>query len=330
MKYQNPYGTTGTNIPYINGNPATGVEGSIPPAAAIQYPMTEIVNVITNAGLTPSDSDLQQLWEAILAMIAGYAVRKVPATTFYVNGSTGNDTNNGLTPSTAFATIAGAESYIAQFQSFVPVTINVAAGTYTIASNNAAFYIVNSLISSWNIVGAGSGTTIIDATATNSAGFQTYGDQVKVSNFTVLSNKPFSSQSGGRLILSNIAVASMTTGDAFAASNGGLILLSGPIALAGTAASDFSAELGGTIMIGWADRSTPAAVDITFASHTVTQTAFAGMSGTILLYPSVVTWHGTPTGHAYNCQTAGGIQANGNTIPGSLSGNVTSPGWYAA
>ena len=46
------------NAPYINGNPTTGTMGSIPPAASIENPQREIVNFITDSGLTPTDADL--------------------------------------------------------------------------------------------------------------------------------------------------------------------------------------------------------------------------------------------------------------------------------
>jgi hypothetical protein len=65
MKYQQPYGmppeVTWGDTPYINGNPSTGTAGSIPPAASIEYPQREIVNLIKSGPLAPSDSDLQQL-----------------------------------------------------------------------------------------------------------------------------------------------------------------------------------------------------------------------------------------------------------------------------
>ena len=54
MKYNQPYGVSDPNAPYINGNPTTGTMGSIPPAASIEYPQREIVNVISNGGLTPT------------------------------------------------------------------------------------------------------------------------------------------------------------------------------------------------------------------------------------------------------------------------------------
>jgi hypothetical protein len=72
MDYNQPYGGA-TGAPYVNGNPATGTAGSIPPAAAIEYPQREIVDTITKAGLTPSNADLGQLAKAIQsgAMVDG-------------------------------------------------------------------------------------------------------------------------------------------------------------------------------------------------------------------------------------------------------------------
>jgi hypothetical protein len=66
MKYNQPYGISDPNAPYINGNPSTGTAGSIPPAASIEYPQREIVNLIADAGrATPNDSDLHQLAKAV-------------------------------------------------------------------------------------------------------------------------------------------------------------------------------------------------------------------------------------------------------------------------
>jgi hypothetical protein len=66
MQYNQPYGVSDPNAAYINGNPSTGTQGSIPPAASIEYPQREIVNLITDVGLlTPSNSDLHQLARSI-------------------------------------------------------------------------------------------------------------------------------------------------------------------------------------------------------------------------------------------------------------------------
>lgn len=68
MRYNQPFDATDPqgNAPYINGNPAASIRGSIPPAAAFEAPQREIVAVIAEAGdLTPSNDDLKQALKAI-------------------------------------------------------------------------------------------------------------------------------------------------------------------------------------------------------------------------------------------------------------------------
>jgi hypothetical protein len=73
MKYQQPYGITDPNASYINGDPSQARQGSIPPAAAFENPMREIVAVITNSGITPADTDLQQMAKGIRSQFMNYA-----------------------------------------------------------------------------------------------------------------------------------------------------------------------------------------------------------------------------------------------------------------
>lgn len=54
---------------YVNANPSLGTPGSTVPGEALQHTMTEIINAITAAGLTPDDADLTQLTQAILQHI---------------------------------------------------------------------------------------------------------------------------------------------------------------------------------------------------------------------------------------------------------------------
>ena len=62
MEYNAPFDQPGIpDAPYVNGNPRTGTEGSIPPAAAFEYPQREIVNFIKDNGQTASNADLHQL-----------------------------------------------------------------------------------------------------------------------------------------------------------------------------------------------------------------------------------------------------------------------------
>lgn len=73
MKYVKPSNETDPNAAYKDFNLETGEAGSIPPAAAIEAPMREIVNLIEAAGLTPSETDLTQMAQAIDAKIAASA-----------------------------------------------------------------------------------------------------------------------------------------------------------------------------------------------------------------------------------------------------------------
>jgi hypothetical protein len=72
MLYNQPYGISDLNAPYINGNPATGTMGSIPPAASIEFPQREIVNLITKSNLVPTNSDLDQLAKAVQSGLVNY------------------------------------------------------------------------------------------------------------------------------------------------------------------------------------------------------------------------------------------------------------------
>lgn len=65
MKYQQPYGVNDDNAGYIDGNPALGIEGSAVPAKALEHPQRELDTLIRKAGLTPSETDLEQVYKAI-------------------------------------------------------------------------------------------------------------------------------------------------------------------------------------------------------------------------------------------------------------------------
>ena len=66
MKYTPPLGES-ANASYVNADPANGQEGSVIPAGALENPQREIINAITDAGLTPSATDNTQLKKAITA-----------------------------------------------------------------------------------------------------------------------------------------------------------------------------------------------------------------------------------------------------------------------
>src|SRR5262252_5039410 len=96
MKYNPPYGVADPNAPYLNGNPSIGQPGSIPPAESIEYPQREIVNFLTDTGLTPANTDLHQLAKAVQALAVSFdqdvgppnalAITMSPPLTTYIDG----------------------------------------------------------------------------------------------------------------------------------------------------------------------------------------------------------------------------------------------------
>lgn len=68
MKYFPPVGSADPDAPYVDES--SGQEGSAVPAKAIEFPMREIMTVITGAGLAPDAGSVSQLEEAIDQKIA--------------------------------------------------------------------------------------------------------------------------------------------------------------------------------------------------------------------------------------------------------------------
>ncbi len=70
MKYVPPIGAIDPEESYIDGNPVGGIEASALPAAAVEDPQREIVNVIHAASIIPDDENMNQLYLAILLLIS--------------------------------------------------------------------------------------------------------------------------------------------------------------------------------------------------------------------------------------------------------------------
>jgi hypothetical protein len=87
------------NAPYIDGNPKAGIQGSIVPAASIEFDQREVVEVITRANARgysdfsgtpcapPGNQDMQQLRKAIEGFITGWSFIIDTTITFKVHGA---------------------------------------------------------------------------------------------------------------------------------------------------------------------------------------------------------------------------------------------------
>ena len=86
MKYNQPYDQpSNPNASYTNGNPSAGIQGSIVPAEAVEYPQREIVRAITDVNLAaPTNGDLTQLSAAVRFMRMQYVIDTGPADSLQV------------------------------------------------------------------------------------------------------------------------------------------------------------------------------------------------------------------------------------------------------
>jgi len=75
---------------YVNGNPATGEPGSIPPCEALEHVMREIVHVIEWSGQTPNHLDLEQLRKALKTYVEAAIASNAGGTPIY-EGLTAED-----------------------------------------------------------------------------------------------------------------------------------------------------------------------------------------------------------------------------------------------
>lgn len=68
MKYVPPVGGA-VNDPYVDANPGSGIEGSPVPAAAIEHPMRELIALVVDAGLVPTEATLTQVAAAVRTLM---------------------------------------------------------------------------------------------------------------------------------------------------------------------------------------------------------------------------------------------------------------------
>lgn len=105
------------NAPYVDGNPAAGIQGSIVPAASIEFDQREVVEVITRANVRgysdfsgtacaiPNNADLTQLRKAIEGFITSWQYLITTEVTFTVHG-----------PGADFADLNAAFAYLGKYK----------------------------------------------------------------------------------------------------------------------------------------------------------------------------------------------------------------------
>lgn len=261
--------------------------------------------------------------------------------TFYVNGTTGNDSNPG-TNTLPFKTGQGAVNAIINYISSSGVTLNFAAGTY------AGFGINASSIASWTIIGSGTSTCFVSSSTTatnNGRGIVVASNTVNITGFSVSAHfECFAAISNASVNVYNVAVVGLgSTTYGFAAYTASLFTFEFPgtgtttnntINVSGTFLYVFNNLSGGNMRWGYSDGYTIHNLIINFGTTTVTYVVVCQIGANLSISYSQVSFTGsTPTGARYDLTTTGGISQSGGTtsfIPASSAGTIdsTTYGYY--
>jgi hypothetical protein len=256
---------------------------------------------------------------------------------FYVNASTGNDSNAGLSPSVPFLTIQGAINAIStKYLSVSGVTINVSDGAY------AGFTINQSFIGNWTIignVGSPGNVSISSPTSGTNGGYGITGAGANVSLSgasisSVYSNVQANSGSNYRLYNINLTAPTNTSFSSINAYNLSSVFMWGTFSVSGSCGALLNAGLNSSIQLGYNDGvggTQPITISFT-GGPTYSNTAFSQEGSTISIISSVTTFSGSVNGARYLAILNGIINTGGggaSYIPGSTSGSTATGGQYA-
>ena len=244
----------------------------------------------------------------------------------------GSDSNNGLLPTTAFATVTAAYAALVSNYNVAgqTVTINVAASTYNVTTLSGA-PTGQSGIGSIIISGAGA-STIFTSSGSAASLFALNNASFSYRNCTITGGFGVVASQGSILNqLDGVVFGACTNAQMYA--NGGQIFYANNYGINGGATAHWSTSLGG--VIGNAGSTAP---NINIVGTPAFSFAFAtATSGQIAIWNGggVTTFYGSATGAKFNCTRNGGVDtntANINLLPGSIAGTTgsgTNTGFYA-
>lgn len=286
-------------------------------------------------GSTPSLYSQEASVAAIgTSTLAPVRVRLTQNTNFYVNASTGSDSNNGTTSTSAWATITKALTVLQQNYDLAgyTATVNVAAGSYGQGVVTGAF--VGAIASnSVQVVATGSATVTNPSGGAPACIYATGGAQFAISGpFTLVNNNSGAScaqasGSGSILNLGTGLTVGFSAGSHFLANAGGVLNINANYAVAsnGGAGSHYNVANAGILSIA-------SGITVTIGTGVGVTLAFAAANGLSQITTSGVTYGGNAvTGTRYVSNTNSIISTNGggaNYFPGSTAGSTSTGGQY--
>lgn len=340
MKYNQPYLNPDTDAPFYNGNSETGTMGSIPPAASIEHPQREIVKVIQWASdhgyvdmngvlcEAPNFNKLDQLLKAMFGVMNSRLLRA--PRNYYVNGTSGSNSNDGLTTGTAFATIQKALDVTTTWnQNGFGVSINVAPGSYqgvTLPQLNGT--------GGCRLVGSGTSNCTISGVNQSAVLLYNSTGGYDISNFALASSgvPPVGDNGCGIQVQgpSNVTIHDVKFLNCISAHmltlSGASLNPVGPIEIAGSATNH--------VMAGWSAfyiHAQPPPTLIISAPGAFTTFMRASDGALCVCNYASITGAANATGAKYNSSSNSIIQTTGggvNYLPGTTPGTVSTGGQY--
>lgn len=301
--------------------------GALPIALPDGTPLTGAEMVIGGvASLIYTGSGYVLLAQSLLGFQRILAVN----TTFFVNNSSGNDANTGLTSGTAWATVAHALKVLATFNlngnivtlKLALTGIDYAMPTNFVAPSNGQLVILGD-------TAAQASYTLAGAPAANLGVVDATGGSVALRGLTV----KYTGGGGSGLVgnscsisLQNVTFATTVVGaNALILSSTGCVCTIGAgCFLNGSAGAALEFANGGVIQQG-------AIVGIS-GSPSFTAFALGTNAGVFTVTTTGLSFSGTCSGQRFNLANAAGANTNGagvNYFPGSSAGVVTSPAYYS-
>lgn len=325
----------GTNVQAYDAGLAS-IAGLTTGADTMIY--TTATDVYATTALTPfARSVLDDANAAAAVNTLGLRTQLSLAFDLYVNTTTGNDANDGLTALTAFKTITQAikSAYSKYDQRAGGVTINVADGIYF----ETLFFYGPPVWSSGPTSGLvypikikGNTTTPGNVSISNDAsggpvrlrsGAVVYFEGVRFVSFTSGCTALDVQDAGSHALYTNVQFAQFAGGNHLFANNGGTISVLGNYTISGGAATHFHATEHSLMRV----YNSPT---ITLTGTPAFSNFFAGVSNSTL-YARGITFSGSATGQRYYVHKGGLIDTNNagiNYFPGSIAGQAINGGDY--
>jgi hypothetical protein len=243
----------------------------------------------------------------------------------YVNGSTGSNSNNGLTSGTAFATFNYCWTYLLDNYDLngFTVTINQAGTNHdTLSANGNAIGAINTASVTINVGGTWSVTNGSCILANNSNFLVTGSGTLSASGSGIGQGFGIAAFSGAQINFQGITFGNCTIAGVYATQNG-QIANSGSYTIAGGGVTHINSNFGANIQISLGT--------VTLTGTPGFITAFAAASDCATINSSGVTWSGSAAGPRYLSQRVSSIYTAGagaNYFPGNSAGSTPTGGQY--